>query len=445
MKAVNSRRWLGCAAIFALAAGSSGIAAAQSPANSNTTSRAETVVVFPFENAGQEAGKDWLGEGLAELTVNRLQGHGPVVFSREERLAALEKLGLPAYSRFTRATMLKIAAEIDADYVVFGDFTPDGANVHLTARVMSVNPPKLSATIEESGLAENLGDMDSRVSWRVLCMINGALAQDASCDATSPAALKFLGAGTRIRVDALEHYVRGLQDAEDDARLRELREAARLDPEWDEPVYAIGKTYYARLDCDAALAWFTRVPAESPHAMDAEFAAGVCHLTENDPLGAETAFTALANRTGQTISGQSSAGRFDAPEVMNNLGAALLREARYKDALPDFEKARQIDPGEPDYWFNVGLGEYLLGDWGAAARALREALRLEPDAQDARALLLAALDHNGETEEANALRADTPPKDPKDVRPRQEIAKMNATALSRIARVRKELNAGAAR
>ena len=133
------------------------------------------------------------------------------------------------------------------------------------------------------------------------------------------------------------------------------------------------------------------------------------------------------------------------PEVENNLGAALLRQARTEDALPDFVKAQQLDPGEPDYWFNVGLAEYLLGDWGAAARALREALRLQPEAQDARALLLAALDHNGETEEASALRADAPPKDPKDVRPKQDVTRMNATALSRIARIRREMNAGAAR
>jgi tetratricopeptide (TPR) repeat protein len=249
-----------------------------------------------------------------------------------------------------------------------------------------------------------------------------------------------LGAGARIRPDALEHYVHGLQDAEDDARLRELRESAQLDPNWDEPVYAIGKTYYVRMECDSAISWFAKVPAGSPHATDAQFAAGVCRLTLNDPLGAESAFVALAGRPGL-----STAGRMNAPEVMNNLGAAVLRQARYKDALPDFVKAQQIDPGEPDYWFNVGLTQYLLGDWGAAARALREALRLQPDSADARALLLVALDRNGEAEEAKALRADAPPVDPKEVRPRQDIAKMNATALSRIARVRKELNAGAAR
>ena len=83
--------------------------------------------------------KDWLGEGLSELTTDSMVGHGPVVFTRDERLAALDKLGLPTYSRFSRATMIKIAGEIDADYVVFGEFTPDGANLHVSARVLRVS------------------------------------------------------------------------------------------------------------------------------------------------------------------------------------------------------------------------------------------------------------------------------------------------------------------
>jgi tetratricopeptide (TPR) repeat protein len=440
MKAAISRHWIGRAAVTAIAAGFCSFAAAQAPTNSNSTARTETAVVFPFENAGHDAGKDWLGEGLAELTVDRMQGRGPMIFSREERLAALEKLGLPAYSRFTRATMLKIAAEIDADFVVFGDFSPEGANLRVTARVLSVNPPKLSPVIEESGPLEALGEINSRVSWRALCEIRASLKADAACDTTSPAAQQFLKAGTRILPNALEFYVRGLQAAADDARLRDLNEAARMDPSWDEPVYAIGKTYYSRLECDSAISWFARVQSSSAHAMDAAFSVGVCRLIMNDPLRAEAAFAALAGRTGTL-----SAGRVDAPELANNLGAAILRQARYKEALPDFEKAKQIDPGEPDYWFNVGLAEYLLSDWGAAARALREAVRLQPDALDARSLLLAALDHNGEAEEAKAIRAEAPPMDPTDVRPRQDVTRMNATALSRMARVRKELNAGAAR
>ncbi len=115
------------AILSAVAAPIYGQAAVAKPSSvSGGVPHAETVVVFPFENVANDAAKDWLGEGLSELTTDSMVGHGPVVFTRDERLAALEKLGLPTYSRFSRATMIKIAGEIDADYVVFGEFTPDG-------------------------------------------------------------------------------------------------------------------------------------------------------------------------------------------------------------------------------------------------------------------------------------------------------------------------------
>ena len=113
--------------------------------------RAVTLLVFPFEDASRTGRLAWLGEGLAELTIERLSGQAPFVYPREERLAALDRLGLPASTHFSRATMLKIAEEIDADYVIFGRFASDGTSLTLTAQVLRVDPPHLSAAISESG------------------------------------------------------------------------------------------------------------------------------------------------------------------------------------------------------------------------------------------------------------------------------------------------------
>ncbi len=115
---------------------------------------------------------------------------------------------------------------------------------------------------------------------------------------------------------------------------------------------------------------------------------GVCYLLRNDPIRAESAFSAV--HVGAQASANGSAGN---PAVASNLGAALLRQARYKEAIADFERALRLDPGEPDYEFNEGLGKYLTGDWPAASEALREALRLEPNDAQIKALLIASLDH----------------------------------------------------
>lgn len=459
MKDVLLRQLRGCGAVLMLLAGLAGAVAAQTTAGKNGTVNSAAVnsaavnpaaraavLIFPFENSGHDPQMDWLGEGLAELATERLAAHlpgqGPIIFSREERLAALEKLGLPAYSQFTRATMLKIAGEIDADYVVFGEFTPDGQTVHVSARVLSMNPPRLSEPLTESGALDSLADIQARLSWKVLCRIHNALNAEAPCETSSQAAKQFVDAAARVQPDALEYFVKGLMNPEDEARLRDLREASRLEPAWDEPLFSIGQTYYARRDCESAVGWFARVPAGSVHAAEAGFDTGVCQLLRNDPLHAESTFAAMEGRS------TSSAG--EPPEILSNLGTALLREARYKDAAANFERAEQLDPGEPDYWFNLGLAQYLLADWAQAAGALREDVRLQPDSSEARDLLAAALERNGDSDEANALRQSASPSEEKDETKdtspkKQDVTKMNATALARLARIRMGLSTGAAR
>src|SRR4029077_1893799 len=102
---------------------------AQSPGETraaSTDSRHETILIFPFENESRMAALDWLGEGLSELTLERLEDKEVNVLSREDRQATLEKMGLPDSARFSHATIIKIATEADADVVVYGRFQSDG-------------------------------------------------------------------------------------------------------------------------------------------------------------------------------------------------------------------------------------------------------------------------------------------------------------------------------
>jgi Flp pilus assembly protein TadD/TolB-like protein len=421
--------------------------AAKPPPAGAGAAHAETVVVFPFENVVSDPQRDWLGEGLSELTTDSMVGHGPVVFTRDERLAALEKLGLPTYSRFSRATMIRIAGEIDADYVVFGEFTPDGRNLHVSARVLRVSPPKLSEPFAESGSMDSIAETEARVSWRILCAIRSSLDADAQCDASWPELQRQVKTVAHVRADSLEYFVRGLQATDDELRLRELREASRLDPNWDEPLVAIGKAFYERRDCESAVGWFAKVSPDNAHSADARFYTGVCQLLRNDLVHAEATFAGLLARAGNGPI---------FPGIISNLGTARLRQTRYKEAATDFDHAQKIDPGEPDYWFNLGLAQYLVNDWAEAARALREVVRLQPDAEDARSLLMVALDRSGAADEANALRqsaaadaAKDPPGEniPHDAaRPQQhDVSKMSVTSLAKLARVRMAMSTEAGR
>src|SRR5436309_13585123 len=92
--------------------------AAMAQADSSTT------LVFPFENLSNDRTLDWIGEGIAELIVGRLQPEpGVYVFSREERLAAYERLGIPEMAMVSRASALKLGWNNAADNVITGSFS----------------------------------------------------------------------------------------------------------------------------------------------------------------------------------------------------------------------------------------------------------------------------------------------------------------------------------
>src|SRR6201984_1272115 len=109
-------------------------------------------LVFPFENDGANARLDWLGEGLEELTIQRLTAAGQQVFSHAGRAAELERYGLPSGgSTFSRATMLRVAEDLDADYVIYGKYAAKGATLPVEMRVLRMDPLALRAPIQESG------------------------------------------------------------------------------------------------------------------------------------------------------------------------------------------------------------------------------------------------------------------------------------------------------
>jgi tetratricopeptide (TPR) repeat protein len=386
-----------CAAVSALPA-----RFAQSEGAPRAASNSGTFLVFPFENDSRMANLDWLGEGLAELTAERLQDRGLSVLSRRERLAALEKIGLPDSARFSHATMVKIAAEADADEVIYGQFVSDGKTVTLDAHVLHISPPRLSPTFTQSSAIEDLLRAHARLSWQLLCSVaqHNCLPVGANQDESS-----FSEPPPSLRLDALENFVRGLTGTDDEPRLRALREAARLEPAWDRPAYELGQIYFARRDCESALPWFSRVPPNRPDGPETSFDTGVCHLLRNDPARAEAAFSGLIERT---KSADPKDRLSELAEVRNNLGIARLRLGKSSEAAAEFERAAALDEEEPDYWLNLGIAK-LTGKLPAAAvTPFEHARKLAPDDKDARALLISTLESFGRGSDAAAIRGEAP-------------------------------------
>jgi tetratricopeptide (TPR) repeat protein len=278
----------------------------------------------------------------------------------------------------------------------------------ITSRILRVDPSALLAPIQETGSLDSLMEVQTRVVWNLL----------SKNDRTFTLSLADFSKLQRpLRLDAFEHYIRGVLAPEDEPRLRELREAARLEPAWPEPEFALGETYAARNDCESAIPWFARVPKSHQHYIEAIFATGVCRLQMNQPEKAEEVFSSLqgnlpkdatsATQTSEAGSGNEGASVVsgaDLPAILNNLAIAKERDGKNAAAQNDLRRASELDPDEDDYQFNLGLLEFRNKDFSAAADYFREASQREPDSAEDRGLLIQSLEKAGKGTEADQER-----------------------------------------
>ncbi len=72
-----------------------------------------------------------MGESLAESVREALASEGLMALDRDDRIEAYSRLSLRPYSLLTKASVVKIGEELDAELVIFGQYdvkpVPDSA------------------------------------------------------------------------------------------------------------------------------------------------------------------------------------------------------------------------------------------------------------------------------------------------------------------------------
>jgi tetratricopeptide (TPR) repeat protein len=233
-------------------------------------------------------------------------------------------------------------------------------------------------------------NLHTRLTWRLLTTI----------DHNFPLNLvEFSKLQRSVYLGAFEQYIRGLLANDDETRIRDLKEAARLEPNWPDPAFSLGQAYFTRNDCTSALPWFARVPPTNERSVEAIFATGVCYLRLNQPDKAEKVFSKLQEDLKlNMVSGA------DLPEILNNLALALARQSKLAAAIPLLARARNLDPDQDDYPFNLGLLSLQNNDFAAATAQFRNAIEREPDNSEDRAFLVYSMERAGKKDEATIAR-----------------------------------------
>ncbi len=194
------------------------------------------MVVIPFENASPTPGLEWLGESFPEAFHEQLNSPVLYVASRDERLRAYDRQGIPAGVHAARATLYRLAEQMDVDYAVLGSYRYDGERLTAIAQLLDMRAQKLLPAATESAPLADVGRLQSALAWDLLRLIRTdfSLPKD-----------KYIASVAPVRLDALENYIRGMLATTAEEKVQHYREAVRLNPDYAHAWLELGKTYYA--------------------------------------------------------------------------------------------------------------------------------------------------------------------------------------------------------
>ncbi|MFY9745329.1 MAG: tetratricopeptide repeat protein [Acidobacteriaceae bacterium] len=339
-------------------------ALAQEPADARPAGTAEPhgrlLLVLPFENRSGAASLDWIGEAFPDVLNRRLNAAGFLTIGRGDRLYAFDHLGLPLNLEPTRATAIRIAQTLDADYVIFGHYTTTGNQIAADAEILDVSGLHLGAPISQNGDQGQLLEAINGLAWQVTRQLDPTYAVEEQT---------FLAADKSLHADAFEDYIQGLVADPKDG-IDHLREAVKIDPDFAAAWLALGRAYFSNQDYDQAAATLGHLPRNDPNALEADFYRGLAFFYTGNYREAQNAFAFVSTR-------------LPLPEVVNNQGVAMSR--RGQDGGPLFQQAVAADPRDPDYHFNLAVAFAHRKDNDAALKELDQVLQLRPEDTEAQA------------------------------------------------------------
>ncbi len=338
------------------------------------SARADNYLVLPFFNLSKNSNLNWIGESLAESVREALSSEGLTALDRDDRVEAYRRLSIRPYALLTRASVVKIGVELDAERVLFGQFelkpVPESpvksrGSLQITARLVDLKHLKQGPEFREVAALEDLAGLQEHLAWQVLYLIKSGAA---------PTEAEFRKKHPPVRLDALENYSRGLLAANFDEKHHFFTQAARLDGRYTQPCFQLGRLLWKRKEYKSAAEWFQKVTAKDAHYNESNFFLGLSRYYSGDYTAARAAFQ-LVSRV------------VPLNEVYNNLGAAESR-GNMPEALDNFRRALDGDESDPAYQFNLGYALWKRGDFQAAAQNFRAVLDHDPN--DSQATLLLA-------------------------------------------------------
>jgi Tfp pilus assembly protein PilF/TolB-like protein len=354
-----------------------GVILASLPALAQSPSATDSprVLVLPFDNPSREPRLYWLSEGASLLLTQELSARGTSAISRDERLAAFQRLQVPPVATLSRASVIRLGELVGAAEVVTGSVAISGDTFEVRARRIQLDSGRMDPVHIEAGPLTELYPIFERLAPRVFPE-SRARAPKSGHQHPVPS--------------AFENFVKGLVAESSATQHAYLQAALKAEPTFDQARLALWSLHTEEGDHARALTVSLEVTPSSTDWRDAQFRAA---LTEIQLARYDAASTRLKTLQSQIPSAA----------VLNNLGIVQLR----RGGLPTggratyfFDQAMKLVPDDADHAFNLGYAYWLERDPKASAYWLRQAVRLNPADGRAHAVLAAALQASGAATES---------------------------------------------
>jgi tetratricopeptide (TPR) repeat protein len=323
------------------------------------------LLVLPFDNRSSQPSLDWIREAAADLLSSRFAAAGFEPTTRTDRIYALDHLGLPEGFQPSRASSLKLAQTLDADSIIVGSFTTEGADIVANASLVDVPHLRMKDEVISRGPLQGMIEVFDTLAWKLTCELDPSF---------NAAEQTFVAEGKGMRLDAFEQYIRGITEPDQAERLRHLNMAVKLSPDFSSAWMALGEEDYNNQQYEAAAEAFAKVERNGPDGLRAGFFRGLSLLFSGDYPNAERAFADVARV-------------LPLAEVENNEAIAISRQGQDGTAL--FIQAAADDPRAAVYHFNLAVSLKRHGKTAPALNELEQCLRLRPNDAEAQSLLVA--------------------------------------------------------
>ncbi|HWE83405.1 MAG TPA: tetratricopeptide repeat protein [Terracidiphilus sp.] len=317
------------------------------------------LLVLPFDNNTGQPSLEWIREAAAEILSSRFASARFAPLSRADRLYALDHLGLPQGFQPSRASSLKLAQTLDADFIIVGSYRAENETIQAEARIVDVPHVRMGQSVTVRGPTNDLIAVFNSLAWKLTKQLDPEF---------SVAEETFVAAGASVNLEAFEQYIRGITEPDHAERLRHLQAAVKLSPDFSAAWMALAREDYASQQYEQAAAAFAKVKGNDADALEAGFYRGLALMFSGTYAQAEAAFAAVARV-------------LPLAPVLSNEGVAISRQSHDGTAL--FRQAEAADPNAPDYHFNLAVSLKRHNDANGAESELAQYLKLRPNDSEA--------------------------------------------------------------